>query len=253
MNISHFLRQYHPSLVSRNEDINLELVEFQNQVAVALRKYESAVDAATKINPDFTAEATRREQQIKLNIATSELQKAVDTAAQPYKAATQTLRQEIENSTRPATHKTEMGELTALLKAQEIRKVMMTMSKSDASQLLRSSVATGDRSVLDALDDFILPIVSAPAIELAKQTFIEKAMPDKVQALELAEMFAGSVGTTQRFIESAARGIADKAGLVEAYENRGESVKKEMLNLSDAEKSAFITENGLDVFKELIR
>lgn len=252
MNTSEYLRSLHPGLVSINEDVNVELVEFQNQVAVALRKYEAAVSEASKVNPDFTAEATRRDQQFKLNIAATELQKTVDMAAQPFKAATGIIRQEIENATRPAIQKTEFGELTALLKAQEIRKVMMTLTEAEAGQLLRSTVSAGDKTVLDALDGFIIPLVSAPVMELAKQRYIENAMPNRVQALELAEEFAGSVSTTQRFLESAAKRIAKKAGLVEAYENRGESIKNEMLNLSVAEKSVFITENGLDLFKELI-
>ena len=62
---------------------------------------------------------------------------------------------------------------------------------------------------------------------------------------------ADSVGTTQRFVEKAARGVADKAGLVEMYDSRNQKEQTDFINLSTVEKTAYIAENGLDAFKNL--
>lgn len=246
------LKAYHPSLVSMNKDINADLADYHNVVLLAVKQYEKDIEEAGKVSDDLKPEVRQKQQQEIVAIAFDKLQSEVDKAAQPYKAATGEIRQEIENASRPGIHKTETGELIALLKAQEIRRVMSGMSAAEAGQLLRASVAVGDPTILYALDGFIVPLVSAPVMELARQTYQETAMPDRLQALAFAEEYAGSVGTTQRFVISAARGIADKAGLGEVYEKRGEGKRSEMLNLSTAEKTAFISENGLERFKEML-
>lgn len=253
MNVSDMLRKYHPSLVSRDEGVNVELVDFQRQVAAAIAGYESAVYEAAKVNPNFTAEATRREQQVKLSRAASELQTAVDKAAQPWKSAAVGIRQEIDKSLRPAVPKTEIGELTALLKAQEIRSMMMQLSTEERNAILRATATAGDPSVMHALQGSIVPLVSEPIMNIAREAYEEATAGDLLQQMELAEVFAESVGSCQRFLDSAARGIADKAGLAEAYATKGDVQKKELLNLNASEKAAFIGEHGLDLFKELSR
>ncbi|PKN12739.1 MAG: hypothetical protein CVU69_05090 [Deltaproteobacteria bacterium HGW-Deltaproteobacteria-4] len=247
------LKKYHPSLVSMNHDINADLADFHSAVLLAVKQYEKVIEEAGKVSDDLKPEVRRKRQQEIVAKASDQLQSEVDKAAQPYKVATGEIRQEIENASRPGIHKTETSELIALMKAQEIRRVMSSMSTAEAGQLLRASVAVGDPTILHALEGFIVPLVSAPVMELAQQTYKETAMPDRLQALALSEEYAGSVGTTQRFVESAARAIAEKAGLGEVYAGRGEGKRSEVLNLSDAEKAEFIGENGLSLFKELIK
>lgn len=252
MNPVEFLKSYHPALVSRNEDINVELSYFHNQASEALRKYEASVTTAAKVNTDFTAEATQRDQQDQLYNATADFQAAVDKAAQPYKQASNKIRQEIETASRPGTQKTETAELIALMKAQEIRRVMEGMPLEERAKILRATVAAGDASVLHALEESIVPLIPAPIMELSRQTYQEKALPDKVQALELAEAFAESVETTQRFVEFAARGIAKTAGIEEAFNTRNTAQKNKVAIMTPTEKTAFISENGLDAFKALL-
>lgn len=251
MTPSEKLKQYHPGLVSRNTDINDELTGFQNMTAYALQQFESAVEAAKRVDPDKTPEANQRDQRAALAKASNELQTAVDKASQPYKATVGALRQALELSLRPSVPKTEISELTSLLKAQEIRRVLMDLPVEDVSHILRSTVAAGDPSVLHALEGSLVPLVAEQIMDSARNRFLEVAEADKLQQLETAEIMADSVGTTQRFVEKAARGVADKAGLVEMYDSRNQKEQTDFINLSTVEKTAYIAENGLDAFKNL--
>ncbi|GAM11372.1 hypothetical protein OR1_03687 [Geobacter sp. OR-1] len=247
------LKKIHPGLISRNSDINESLFDFHNSLAYAFNNFRQAIESAGKVSERLKPEERLKDQQEIMKKAFTNLQAEFDKAAHPYKSRTGTILQEIETASRPATHKSETAELIALLRAQEIRRELSTLPPDERTALLRSTVAAGDPSILFALEGSILPLIPAPVVELAKVRYQETALPDKIEALNVAGIFEDSVTTSERFMKSAAADIAKAEGLGAIFDSMSDPDKAAFMKMTEGEKTAFISDNGLDAFKESLR
>jgi len=246
------LKKIHPGLVSRNKDINGDIEDFHNQVLHSLKNYEKAQEEAGRVSEDLKPGIRQDKQREIIAKAFETLMSEVDKAAQPYRSRTGSARQEIETASRPPVQKTEMAELIALLKAQEIRRQLEGMAPEDRSALLRSTVGVGDPSILHAVEGSLISLIPSPLVDMARQRYQETALSDKLQALEFAEIFSDSVSTTQRFVPSAAMEIAKGAGLGVVFDTMKNRVNHEWISKTDTDKAAFIADNGLEAFKNLV-
>lgn len=249
----HPLSSFHPSLVSNDNFICTELNTYYNQAKEKLVVFRSALEKVKAVDPNLKDEIRLERQQELMDTAFNELMNETDTLAQPFVSTVNTLIDDLERSKKPTQPDNTVDALRQLFAEDRIHRELMAMPQEKRSEVVRQQAALGNPLVLSVCRNSLAGLVSQPTLDLAESSYLEATQSGKLASYEIARAVADSTQTTRRFIPSAAVKIAADAGLEEIFKTRTAPAGKVTRNMTDAAKTAFINENGLESFLALPR
>ncbi len=231
-----------------------QLNDFLTDIDTLFSQHDESAKAARDATSKLKAEYQAAEQEKYLKSFNKRLDTVISQQRQSLMKSRSEIAERIERQKQPHKSDSEISQLMELLKSQEIRQELRSMSGEDKSRLVRQTAAAGDRSIIDAAKGALTELVSPKLIEAAESAY-EMAVVDRNDKSQL-EVVDQLVDTVDRTGREAKRYLDEKNqeyGLVPDAEVKAEVGKANVAEMNDADKAAFVSQHGLDAYRQVKR
>jgi len=216
--------------------------------------HATAVHEAGKLkgNRDYTREAIARKQH---DLLGKNSPGKLQTALQAIIRTTAAMRTKIQADARPKGPESDTRALLEYMQRRDLLADLRELTGEERVKLLTRTTQRGDRSVLDALQSSLKPLVAPQMLEAAEEYYIGATQREALGNLETQEEI-------ERAAKLAVRQIMGKAeGMVKEAEVKGDLLHKPpnmqtaspVAHLSDSEKARLIGEiGGHEAYREIL-
>lgn len=254
----HPIAEYGEHLLPRNRDlIDEQFNGLLNVGKLYLDGHSTAVHEGGKLkgNRDYTKEAIARKQRELLDKNSpaklqEELQAIIRTTA--------AMRSKIQEDARPRGPESDTRALLLYIQRRDLladlRELKTEGKGGEIVKLLTRTTQRGDRSVLDALQSSLKPLVAPEMLEAGERYYLHATQGEALENLALQEEIEAAAKLTVRKIMGEAAGMVKKAEIAGDLLSLPPGVRPPYptAGMTDAEKSAFISTHGLDKWKEFL-
>jgi len=255
----HPIAEYGEHLLPRDASlIDEQLNGLFNAGKEYLDGHSTAVHEAGKLkgNRDFTKEAIARKQRELLGKnSPAKLQKEL----QGIIRTTQAMQEKIQADARPKGPETDTRALLQYMQRRDLlaylRELKSEGKGEEIVRLLTRTTQRGDRSVLDALQSSLKPLVAPQMLEAAEGYYVQATQREALKNLEIQEVIENAAKLAVRQITGQAE------TMVKAAEVAGNLLKSPIdpkpatpvSQLTDSQKSALISQVGAAGYEAIIK
>ncbi|MFO7877091.1 MAG: hypothetical protein R6U55_10975 [Desulfovermiculus sp.] len=241
-------------LVSKDPAVVAELNGYYNVVNEALEEYRQKVREAEDLDKDLKPEARAERQHRILDKARQDLQSSIDKALQHYQAANEEIRQQVNEASKPVQPESEIQQLMQQMREQEIRAELKNMERTERAKLLLNTTKLGDRSILQACERSLTPMVDSTTLDSARNRYTEAVASDPLQRLQYAEHITKAAQVSAKLATGA---IANQVDSQHDIQPRPQSMGKlntdpDVTGMSAADKASFIGKHGHDKYMQVV-
>jgi len=255
----HPIAEYGERLLPRDPSlIDEQLNGLLNAGKQYLDGHSTAVHEAGKLkgNKDYTKEAVARKQRELLGKNSAA---KIQQALQGIIRTTAAMREKIQADARPKGPESDTRALLQYMQRRDLladlRELKREGKGEEIVKLLTRTTQAGDRSVLDALQSSLKPLVAPEMMEAAEGYLIQATQREALENLEIQEAIEDAARLAVRKITGQAE------GMVKAAEVAGDLLPKPLdlktdsptASLDDATKARLIGQVGLAGFEAITR
>lgn len=242
-------------LVSQDPAVVAELNGYYNLVNEALEKYRQKAREVEDMDKGLQPNVRAERQHQALDEAKREMQAKIDKALQHYQAANEEIRQEVSQAAKPTQPESEVKQLMQYMKEQEVRRELKDMDRTERAKLLLNTAKMGDRSVLQACERSLVPLVESSTLDSARSRYTETVAGDPLQRLQYAEHVTKAAQVSAKMATGA---IADQiVAQHDEIQARPQGMSKTnpdpaVATMTPADKSSFIGRHGQNAYMNLV-
>lgn len=255
--LKHPIAEYGERLLPSNLDLIDEQLNGLLNVGKALLDSRSrGIIAAKKVSDDFKPAAKARRQH-ELIDGDREGPAKLAQALQSIVRTTQAMREKIATDSRPRGPESDTRALLQYMQRRDLladlRELKAEGKGEEIVKLLTRTTQRGDRSVLDALQSSLKPLVAPEMIEAGERYYLQATQREALENLAIQEEIEAAAKECVRRINYQGKKMVQDAVLKKEILPRlpGQRSPSSTAHLTDSQKAALIGEVGLEGYKAI--